>query len=778
MKKLSIILTIFIFINSILPSIAAEKKAKDEPMNVCFMTLNSSEEKEVFKKQLSNGANKGKFKFHEFVPTGSDQSEDWFNRACEKKITCDILAISGHFGGSFFGKSGQSLKISELETRSCKKDCEEIMNAPKEVFLFGCSTLAGKDGDTRTPDQYFDDLVNDGIGAGDAAHIVEQRYGSVGTSFRDTMRRAFQSVPHLYGFSSIAPSGASVKQHLIKYFEKIPNYYDHLMQVEVERTIALMNNFSKWGTKNKEISDALSVTNFDQCSALLLGSSDDPMNEVLQNICRLRVGFSPAKVGIDFSLELLGRSDFALYLPTISEFLGNYNLKKEFAKKMDQSPQIKERLLASLDKSTTTFGKLQIAKILLSFSVIGEGDYKKIEKAALLSYLTPPVSTATKDAICSYETPEAENNRRGYQPAYLDVSLDVSLNELDEKLFSDLNGLFAMTCLKFSNPEVLDKLKEVAQTGKSSDQKAAAMTVYIMSGNKKDDLKLFLDERFTNSKSKIEQQTALWGLITHGFNDASYLNAIEKLLKSKDTIKYFDYLKSEYSHGLLLIGAAKFKSLDQVNYYFDLIKKNAPKSGDDKAWADYFSKGILADTLPIEEAVKFLDDKKTTDEDRQRYFESAFGNGYNYATQEKNIKMPLFLLPRFFKVMLGRDASGNVNSLNSIDSIENVEINSAEDEAKFIEIVEAASLEDFSPNTVIEYLPQGFNGDAFAKFVIKHYTKYFGYDSESDYDNISKYLIKRESLNEKEKQLFKEFLTTHSDVVESTKAELARLGVE
>ena len=85
---------------------------------------------------------------------------DWFDKACASGIRCDQLVISGHFGGTFFGMSGNALSLSTLEAKGCSKSCEGILSHPYEVFLFGCNTLSGKEKDSRTPEQHLQILQN------------------------------------------------------------------------------------------------------------------------------------------------------------------------------------------------------------------------------------------------------------------------------------------------------------------------------------------------------------------------------------------------------------------------------------------------------------------------------------------------------------------------------------------------------------------------------------------------------------------------------------------
>ncbi len=112
---------------------------------VCSITINSDEEINAFKKNLSPDL----WNFVELTTLYSgggsqDNKKDWMKNACAAKPSCDILLISGHFGGSFFGQSGLRLSLEDLEKYSCDSDCAGILKQPKEVFLFGCNTLATK----------------------------------------------------------------------------------------------------------------------------------------------------------------------------------------------------------------------------------------------------------------------------------------------------------------------------------------------------------------------------------------------------------------------------------------------------------------------------------------------------------------------------------------------------------------------------------------------------------------------------------------------------------
>jgi hypothetical protein len=111
---------------------------------VCTITVNSANEKDAFRRYLS----KEKFDFVELVEPGN---RHWLASACEQKIQCDVLVISGHFGGAqaaatefYSAEPGGTafLPVEEMERASCSESCPGLFAHLKEVYLFGCETLS------------------------------------------------------------------------------------------------------------------------------------------------------------------------------------------------------------------------------------------------------------------------------------------------------------------------------------------------------------------------------------------------------------------------------------------------------------------------------------------------------------------------------------------------------------------------------------------------------------------------------------------------------------
>jgi hypothetical protein len=66
--------------------------ARADKTTVCTITVNSSDEKEAFRRNLPSD----KYQFVELVERGRP---DWLSSACRAGVQCDMLIISGHYDG-------------------------------------------------------------------------------------------------------------------------------------------------------------------------------------------------------------------------------------------------------------------------------------------------------------------------------------------------------------------------------------------------------------------------------------------------------------------------------------------------------------------------------------------------------------------------------------------------------------------------------------------------------------------------------------------------------
>ena len=186
---------------------------------VCTITVNSPDEKEVFRRSLPAGD----YEFVELVERGRP---DWLASACRQGTRCDVLLISGHFdGGTEFYTdrldAREFLPVHEMERVACSDSCPGLFSQLKEVYLFGCNTLNDQAMRSASP-EIARSLVRSGHAPADAermAALLGERHGE---SNRDRMRHIFKDVPVIYGFSSKAPLGRSAGPLLERFFQSDP----------------------------------------------------------------------------------------------------------------------------------------------------------------------------------------------------------------------------------------------------------------------------------------------------------------------------------------------------------------------------------------------------------------------------------------------------------------------------------------------------------------------------------------------------------------------------
>jgi hypothetical protein len=186
---------------------------------VCTITVNSPDEKEVFRRNLPPGD----YKFVELVERGRS---NWLASACEQRVTCDALVISGHFdGGTEFYTdrldASEYLTVEEMERASCSESCPGVFAQLKEVYLFGCNTLKPEARQVAS-DEIVRSLLRAGQSPADAARVQRLLGERHAESNRDRMRHIFKNVPVIYGFSSKAPLGRYAGPLLERYFQTAP----------------------------------------------------------------------------------------------------------------------------------------------------------------------------------------------------------------------------------------------------------------------------------------------------------------------------------------------------------------------------------------------------------------------------------------------------------------------------------------------------------------------------------------------------------------------------
>ncbi len=117
--------------------LAAAPAASAERQTVCTITVNSPDEREVFRRNLPGDS----YEFVELVERGNP---DWLAASCRRGVRCDVLLVSGHFAGTEFYSSrhnvDETLPVDVIERAACSESCPGLFDQLKEVYLFGCDT--------------------------------------------------------------------------------------------------------------------------------------------------------------------------------------------------------------------------------------------------------------------------------------------------------------------------------------------------------------------------------------------------------------------------------------------------------------------------------------------------------------------------------------------------------------------------------------------------------------------------------------------------------------
>lgn len=208
-------------LRSALPLIVAAILAAVSPPStagkrtVCTITVNSTDEREAFRRRLPEKD----FQFVELVERGR---RDWLASACKQQVKCDVLVISGHFNGNdFFSDAldrSEYLPVAEMERASCSDSCPGLFSQLKEVYMFGCDSLNSERMHGMSA-EIARTLVNGGQPRAEAERVAQALVERQAESNRDVMRRVFTNTPAIYGFSSVAPVGATAGPILNRYLQ-------------------------------------------------------------------------------------------------------------------------------------------------------------------------------------------------------------------------------------------------------------------------------------------------------------------------------------------------------------------------------------------------------------------------------------------------------------------------------------------------------------------------------------------------------------------------------
>ena len=513
-----------------------------DELTICTATINSKEERESFQQHLK-GEN---FKFVELtdfqsqVQEKSGNSSQWFENACSAGVKCDVLVISGHYGGRFFSKeTNLSLDTDTLEKHSCNSSCDGIIKHPREIFLFGCNTLASRDKDNRTPEQYRQVLLADGIPPDQAEYFVQARYGVLGSSFKERMQRIFTEVPNLYGFDSVGPSGKTVRPFLDRYFQKIPDYHNHLLKISVQKSVDLLQQVQDVTSNlnNKILASVLKNTSFTQCPGM---SSEDPAFPLRNEVCELYRADLSLDEKLAIIIGMLEKDNFMLFIPSITNFFKNHRKSLEnnpAAKKFLNSTQLRPEILAKLDQLITRLDyspvlQVELAMIQTMFGAMDKKQFQQKAKYFLRNNLKNLQRIDNLQVLCSLRSDQLEIN-----VDYEDLAPSDLLTPV---------GIAAFNCLKTNDPRITKKLIEGFKKLSKKEFTALAPTLMLAMENvpETDQELTNLAKKYLSSKVELLPMIAARLVLAKSKSTKDQEDAITMLFSKADGISVLDdYLK-------------------------------------------------------------------------------------------------------------------------------------------------------------------------------------------------------------------------------------------
>lgn len=442
-------------------STVSRSVAAEDVQNICSITINSDDELVAFKDALNPT---GLYKFTELT----NKDPKWFEQACQSRVKCDVLIISGHFGGTFFGKSQNHLSLIEMEKQSCSGTCQGILSAPKEVYLFGCNTLASKNASTRTPEEYLRVLLEDGISRSDAERMVEARYGPAGEDILNKMMRSFPGVPVIYGFCDKAPLGEVAGPLLRRYLKDTSHrYYDTLANLGKVQQNQPYTTEVLQSIVNGRL--AQEFKNIKRCFVQTPGVAAN--DAVTEKICKIRDVKSTIEVRADKLHQLLNTPQSLSYIELANDFLTEMSKKTLTTSEqtavagIKNNPKLREDILHIFDKLS----------FFMSYEYAVFASYLGADKAHLSSILTNSF----------VKTINQKFNREEYNMIY-DLNYRYKINNFinlnndqltNSSIWQNGNILMAIGLTATNDVAIVNRIKDILRNSTGYLQSSAAYSI-------------------------------------------------------------------------------------------------------------------------------------------------------------------------------------------------------------------------------------------------------------------------------------------------------------
>jgi len=445
---------------------AASTPTASARRTVCVVSFNSTDEVEVFRSLLPAD----QFSFVDLSPRASRTSaadpstpvassasgQSWIFDACRPDLQCDVVVYSAEFAGRFFGKQGFSLSLQEMEEAACQPRCAGLFHHPQEVFLLGCNTLATKDQDSRTPEEYLQVLLDHGFDRAAAEEVVALRYGPLGPSFREALRRAFAGVPRIYGFSSVAPKGERIAPLLAVYLRSRGNYAQYL-----ERTAGRSG-------RNVDLLRAFRETDLTQASGL---QRDERGAADRDAICSLYDERRSVPDRLRIARGLMSRPDLLAFVPTLETVLARHppdgfqGESRSLFAQLQGLDAARERVLGLVRELDVSALKLELAHFAVEMRWITRADLRRTAVDGARQLLARPLTSESVDILCTIAQRE-------------DLSDEFTSKDFPKRVLDLPEGLRLVDCLHPTDERINTRLTAALD---SNDSALRLWAAYVLS---------------------------------------------------------------------------------------------------------------------------------------------------------------------------------------------------------------------------------------------------------------------------------------------------------
>ncbi len=380
----------------------------------------------------------------------------WLPTLCREDLRCDVVVYSAEFAGRFFGASGTSIGLQELEEASCRRRCDGLFHSPREVFLLACNTLATKDQDRRTPEQYLQILLAHGFDRATAERVVAYRYGPLGPSFREALRRIFAGVPRIYGFSSVAPLGDVTAPLLEKYFRAKGDYRRYLEHAQRDTA------------PNKELLSAFAGTDLVQTTGL---TASEPAMADRRRICTIYDEREPTASRLRLIRELAARDDFPSFIPSVQVFIDRHppsemrGAERALFKDIQGSAKARDQVLGLVHQLDVSALQLELAHFAVHMGWMTQDELRHLALDSARQLLIRPPSSEVVDIMCEIPKHEPIGDRFG-------------ADDVPGLLYLDADGVRLIDCLSPTDPRVSARL---ARGLDSADELLRLWSAYALS---------------------------------------------------------------------------------------------------------------------------------------------------------------------------------------------------------------------------------------------------------------------------------------------------------